>query len=583
MLILPHPCNNLRHPLFSRLCLTLILLLSCAHQLTAQERPSTAGTGAKDFTYQTPSGVTFRVTAEGLSAIRYQNREVANGSWSCFSAENWFKDGGSQQVKTDPTGEKSLTVLDAHHARVRQVKGNVVATFDYNFESEDLTISTRLENNHATAPLNITGFTGLTFNFDKLPDGLMPVQHITYFQANGIQLCHPGYWSPIGGSYATDNSLGIGLSPWNVGLTRTLILWDYVDWNADKRDKVPQRRPIYFVVNPVPSRGAMTFDLRLRISPNRDWHYLLEPYRQEFQRTYGPVRYKADYRWIATDYLNHSVQEISPTNPYGFQSGHRRFDLAEGVKAFCDEVIPTLQGANGQGAIVWGQGGEEPRGQMYRPDFDVLPPEVEANWTTLAQRFKAANLKLGVATRPRDMAVRQNWKQDEIISINPDDPSHRDMLWRRFENMRNKGCTLFYLDSFGDSFEDVKLMRFLREKLGPDVLTFAEHQCDAIMPYSGGYSETTLQAEPTDNPPYYRLWSGVDNWQIYQWLAPGAQMAARLYQTQGKAPANFETSEHFFYSNRITPLIPVSELNRTPSLKQWQPQFLNANGQWVAH
>jgi len=72
------------------------------------------------------------------------------------------------------------------------------------------------------------------------------------------------------------------------------------------------------------------------------------------------------------------------------------------------------------------------------------------------------------------------------------------MLGRRFDTMMKRGCTLFYLDSFGDSLEDVKLMRWLREKLGPDVRTYCEHQCDAIMPLSGGYSETTLEA-PREN------------------------------------------------------------------------------------
>ena len=115
-----------------------------------------------------------------------------------------------------------------------------------------------------------------------------------------------------------------------------------------------------------------------------------------------------------------------------------------------------------------------------------------------------------MATRPRDLAVKLDWNQDQIININPDDPGHREMLWRRFDSMMKKGCTLFYLDSFGDSLEDVKLMRWLREKLGSGVRTYCEHQCDAIVPFSGGYSETTLHAEPQDNPPHYRVWSGVD-------------------------------------------------------------------------
>ncbi len=372
----------------------------------------------------------------------------------------------------------------------------------------------------------------------------------------------------------------MGLSPWKTGLARTLILWDYVDWNPDKRDKVPRRRPLYFAVGEVPPRGALTFDLRIRVSPERDWKHLMEPYRQHFQETFGTLRYKPDYRWIATDYLNHSQKAVSPQNPYGFHGQFRRIDTPDGAKAFCDTIIPVLKNGNGQGVIVWGQGGDDPRGAMYRPDFDVLPPEVEAQWGSIQGRFKEANLRFGVCTRPRDMAVKLDWKSDQVIDINPDDPGHRTMIWRRFDNMIKKGCTLFYLDSFGNSFEDVKLMAFLREKMGPDVLTYCEHQCDAVIPYSGGYSETTLHAEPAGRAPHYRIWSGLDTWEVYRWLAPGAQLAARLYQIQGKPPADMEPVDRFFFRNRVTPLLPASGFRRAPSLKAIQPGFLDAPDRW---
>ena len=382
-----------------------------------------------------------------------------------------------------------------------------------------MTISARVENHHPDAPLNVAGFSGLTFDFDRPPEGLMQVQHISYFQAHGLGLCHPSFWSKIGGSYAIDGTAGVGVSPWKTGLARTLILWDYASWEPNAREKLPKRRLIYFVGVPVPARGARTFDLRIRVSPNRDWQHLLAPYREHFRATFGPVGYEADYRWIASDYMNHSQQAVSPTNPYGFHGGSRRLDLAEGVDAFCNTVIPALKSGGGQGVILWGQGGDDPRGAMYRPDFDILPPEVERNWPLLAKRFREAGLRLGVTTRPADLALRLDWKQDQVIPINADDPAHREMLWRRFQRMIDRGCTLFYLDSFGADLEHVKLMRFLRERMGRKILTFSEHQCDAILPYSGGYSETTFHADGPGGPEY-RLWSGVENWRIYQWLAP---------------------------------------------------------------
>ncbi|HEY3324830.1 MAG TPA: hypothetical protein VGP72_30535 [Planctomycetota bacterium] len=529
--------------------------------------------------YKTPTGTESEVTAEGLCRISFDGRDLAKGSWSAWNADGWFKGAGPNKVKARTIQEKSITVLGADHARVRQVKDDLLCTFDYSFSGEDVTISARIENNNPDEAMGVTGFSGLKFTFGKIPTGLMMNQHVSYFQAHGVGLCHPGHWSKIGGSYATDDAVGVGLSPWKTGLTRTLILWDYTDWNPDKREKLPDRNPMYFVVSTIPPRGAQTFDLKMRVSPDRDWKHLLEPYREHFQKTFGAVQYKADNRWISTDYLNHSQAAISPTNPYGFHGGHRRIDTTEGTKQFCDLHIAALKENGGQGVIVWGQGGDDPRGGMYRPDFDVIPPEVEANWPTIAQRLKDAGLRLGVTTRPRDMAVRDNWKSDSIIDINPENEGHRAMIWKRFKTMMDKGCTLFYLDSFGSSYEDVILMRFLRGKMGPDILTFCEHQCDAIFPYSGGYSECTLDARNPEKCTY-GVWSGTENWEIYRWLTPGAQLASRVYETKGKPPANVESPDKFFLSHHITTLLPAFDNKRAQALKGLEGEFLDEKGQW---
>ena len=114
--------------------------------------------------------------------------------------------------------------------------------FDYTFDGEDTIVSARVENNHHTADMNVTGFSGLEFTFSHVPEGLMQEQHTSYFQAHGISLLHPSRYCPIGGSYARDDSIGIGISPWRTGLARTLILWDYTDWVASgKREKSPLR------------------------------------------------------------------------------------------------------------------------------------------------------------------------------------------------------------------------------------------------------------------------------------------------------------------------------------------------------
>lgn len=172
--------------------------------------------------------------------------------------------------------------------------------------------------------------------------------------------------------------------------------------------------------------------------------------------------------------------------------------------------------------------------------------------------------------RPHGMAAKLDWKTDQIIEINPDDPGQRAMLLRRFQRMVDRGCTLFYLDSFGASFEDVTLMQWLRAQLGPDVRTYCEHQCDAIVPFSGGYSETTLHAEPGDAPPHYRLWSDFRMWEIYRWLCPGAEIAARFYEKKSQPSAGFETVDQFYDRSGIIPLVPVNDFDRAPAIRALQ-------------
>ena len=532
------------------------------------------------FLHRSPQGVEFEVTAEGLSAIRVGGHTLASGSWNVFNAEPWFKDAGTGIVKTGPVDRRTLEVLGPHQARVTHVGGQVVSTTDYTFDGEDVTISARIENRHPDEPINVLGFSGLTFDFDRPPEGLMQVQHISYFQAHGLGLCHPSFWSQNWRQ----------LRHRRHGRRGRLALEDRLDANA---------HPLglrQLGSGPAGEIAQAAVDLlRRRANPGsrhaddrpaapRQPQPGLEAPAGPLSRTFpghvrpGPLRCR-----LPLDRLRlHEPQpagRLADESLTDSTSGHRRLDLREGADAFCQTLIPALKSNGGQGVILWGQGGDDPRGAMYRPDFDILPPEVEQNWPILAQRFKEAGLKLGVATRPADLALRLDWKQDQVIPINADDPAHREMLWRRFQKMIDRGCTLFYLDSFGADLEHVKLMRFLRERMGRKILCFAEHQCDAILPYSGGYSETTFHSGGQDGPAY-RVWSGMENWRIYQWLAPNCQLVSRLYQVEGQMPPDFEPVDRFFYRHRITPLVPVSDFRRVPALKDMQGTYVNTEGKW---
>ena len=45
-------------------------------------------------------------------------------------------------------------------------------------------------------------------------------------------------------------------------------------------------------------------------------------------------------------------------------------------------------------------------------------------------------------------------------------------------------------------------------------------------------------------------------------------------------PKDFEPVDEFFYRQRITPLVPVSDFRRVPGLQAIQAAHLDAEGQW---
>ena len=181
-----------------------------------------------NLTCQTPAGVAFQVTDEGLSEIRFGQKVLARGGWSVFNAEPWFKDGGTGRVAAGKIVEKSIEVLDPQHARVRHVKQDVVCTTDYAFDGEDVLISARVANRHAEAAPEHRRFQWPGVLLRPAADG--PDDDPAYQLLPGPRRGHcaiRSFWSKIGGSYAVDGTIGVGLSPWRTGWNRTLLLWDY--------------------------------------------------------------------------------------------------------------------------------------------------------------------------------------------------------------------------------------------------------------------------------------------------------------------------------------------------------------------
>ena len=156
-----------------------VILLSVLFALAAGEALAQTSADARTrddrpvrFLHRSPQGVEFEVTTEGLSAIRAGGHALASGSWNVFNAEPWFKDAGTGIVKTEPVDRRTLEVIGRHQVRTTHVGGQIVSTTAYAFDGEDVTISAQIENRHPDEPINVLGFSGLTFDFDRPPEGL---------------------------------------------------------------------------------------------------------------------------------------------------------------------------------------------------------------------------------------------------------------------------------------------------------------------------------------------------------------------------------------------------------------------------
>lgn len=79
-----------------------------------------------------------------------------------------------------------------------------------------------------------------------------------------------------------------------------------------------------------------------------------------------------------------------------------------------------------------------------------------------------------------------------------------------------------------------------------------------------------LEAGMKDQPAHYRVWSGLDKWEIYRWLCPGSELAARLYEKKVQPPADLETPDEFYVRHAIIPLVPVNDFSRAPAIKVLQ-------------
>jgi hypothetical protein len=534
------------------------------------------GAAEDPFVYEFPAAtedavVRYEVTAAGLSSVTVGDRKIAGGGWYAGDA-SWLY---GQAVPEDEPTASSLEKLDANRVRVRHEGPALTSTFTYTFAGEDVAIHARVEN-FSDRTFRAVSFSGLTFKFQSKPSGYFHSDERGTL-ANSVQKgrgLHPCWGRELGGGYLADGEVGVGLSPGYRELIRTVFWWEAGTGLH------------YLVGQAIPPDGALAFEMTLRVSRNTDWKHLLEPYRAHFRKTFGPVRYHADHRPIGGFTMSTGYHLKQEGNPYGFA---QRVDTPAGMRSFAEQTARDITRAGGQGFIGWGLSGCSPRGLHFRPDFDVLPPELEENLPIWRRLYQQADLKLGTLARPGEFPTPVSWTRDQIVRLSADDlpmawEGHEtpplQLMINRFTNMKERGFRLFYLDTYGETYAAARTMRRFRDELGPDILTFAEFWSDVILVNTGAYMLFRGNAETGS---YREFWGREHRWEIMRWLIPGVQAVAPCGQTTEKIAKDANPPGKLLYDRGITPLIWVGTSTARPIADEVRPlvsEFLDERGGW---
>lgn len=364
--------------------------------------------------------------------------------------------------------------IDASNPSLKQfyAEKNLMADWDFRLSGGDLIIDCTISNCGHTASDPIV-LAIPPFVFEETPTGTLMAWHWTYLVARGLELYHPSYMQPIGCVMASDSKYGVSI--WSPSEKNKQILF-----NADfiQDGVLPNPLPIraYTTVVVQPGRSQKV-TLQLRIASDHSYQNLLINYKKSIPAlTYLPVKKGA----VAAQAIDASW--VTPENPYGYNGDERRIDTVEGVKKYLAWQIPRLQARNCVGIIFWAPGGFWPT-SMYPVDYDVNLKRISATWPALVKGFKDAGFRVGIAARFGDSLNPGSGRSD------PKNPADVKELLKRIDYVAGTGVDLWYIDTAGMYWNDIKMVELARKHLGSKHLFYTEYATDVGMVNAGLYLE----------------------------------------------------------------------------------------------
>ena len=368
---------------------------------------------------QVPSthpALSMQISPTGSISLSLGNHLIADGAWELLYVSTDPLAAG--ELPLGPITSRTATVDSPIHATITNNYANALARYDFSLNGEDLQIIAHVQNLDAAKSLKKINFAGLTFHFSRNPTGTLRSFSASYLLANAPGVLYPSVANPLGCNYAADDSFGFAAHTESEFGT---VMAFNAEWGAD--GIIPSRCALQFYTSRValPS-SSVDIDIHLRISADTSMPHLRPPYKKLYDTQFPKLAFHPRQSHGAAHSPQSDASLVTPNNPLGYNGSSRRFDTRLGTIAFVNMVTPRLKRADGLGCIFWALGGFNPRGCMYRPDFDIFPPAVQANIPELVKDFQSYGLRLGLCARPGDGVKPFDATHDTTYRLSADDP-----------------------------------------------------------------------------------------------------------------------------------------------------------------
>ncbi len=464
------------------------------------------------YTHTSDDGhVDFVITEDGLSSILLDDDEIASGGL-------WVRNAAAQLSLAEParpvtpdtpptellTNSKSLSAISSFYTSTvdglvaskvvtkytledvvtrvvveHTYTAEIVVEQEYVFDDEDVTVTFKISN-PTDDYLSVPSLGGLTFTFDRIPDGIFgsgesasthglgPINN----GSNDYQDLEVGYRGNrnqhyISGNYATCESYGVSVTPWKtVPLRQALLFSSYQTGQIDSETKKTLEYNRQQQVRP---HGRQSFALKIRVSPDTDWQHLMTPYKEHMLDVHGELHYENDNHWkmFLEAQTGGERGQLSANNPYAYKVSSR-LDTVEGMTQYASQF--GLQASiNLSTVIFWSIEGRHPREGTYRMDSDIIPPETLTQFNNVLlpalvdpNRNPVLNARWGVNTNFRNFNTVVDHTIREVLTTSSTTQSQQPMRFYLMKAAISSGTLTpsgqgAFLDSTFDEYQSPRI------------------------------------------------------------------------------------------------------------------------------